>query len=50
MQLQQLKAEELEQNKLNGVSTNTFHCLYTKRRVEGKKFLHAVRSRANQSE
>lgn len=23
-QLQQLKAEELEQNKLNGVSTNTF--------------------------
>lgn len=40
-QLQQLKAEELEQNKLHGVSTNTFSPFTQKkkkRRVEGRSF------------
>lgn len=37
MQSQQLKTEELEQNKLNGLSTKIFYDLYTEKKYEGKK-------------
>lgn len=37
MQSQQLKTEELEQNKLNGLSTKTFYNLYTEKKIWGKE-------------
>lgn len=37
MQLQQIKAEDLEQNKLDGVSTNTFSLFIQKNTKKKKK-------------
>lgn len=39
MQSEQLKDEELEQNKLNGFSTETFYNLYTQKKTWGKEIL-----------
>lgn len=44
MQSQQLKTEELEQKKLNGLSTKTFYNLYTEKNMKERSNLYSVSS------